>query len=64
MHKGGRTVMIPLFDGEALIKQNYEQWLTWQDEGTQMKAFGNAGVPGVACGQEPGGVHRARISPL
>ncbi|HHG4905526.1 TPA: minor capsid protein [Pseudomonas aeruginosa] len=40
MHPGCRTVMIPVFDGEAPIKENYEQWLARQDEATQVEALG------------------------
>lgn len=40
MHPGCRTVMIPVFDGEAPIKENYEQWLARQDEATQIEALG------------------------
>lgn len=40
LHPGCRTVMIPVFDGEAPIKENYEQWLARQDESTQIEALG------------------------
>lgn len=40
LHPGCRTVMIPVFDGEAPIKENYEQWLARQDEATQVEALG------------------------
>lgn len=40
MHPGCRTVMIPVFDGEPAIKENYEQWLARQDEATQIEALG------------------------
>lgn len=34
--------MIPVFDGEAPIKENYEQWVARQDEATQIEALGAA----------------------
>ena len=40
MHPGCRTVMIPVFDGEPAVKENYEQWLVRQDEATQIDALG------------------------
>ena len=40
LHPGCRTVMIPVFDGETAIKENYEQWLARQDEATQIDALG------------------------
>ncbi len=40
LHPGCRTVMIPVFDGEPAIKENYEQWLARQDEATQIEALG------------------------
>lgn len=40
MHPGCRTVMIPVFGGEAPIKENYEQWLARQDESIQIEALG------------------------
>lgn len=32
--------MIPVFDGEAPINENYEQWLARQDEATLIGALG------------------------
>lgn len=40
LHPGCRTVMIPVFDGEPPVKENYEQWLVRQDEATQIDALG------------------------
>jgi len=40
LNPGCRTVMIPGFDWEPAIKENFEQWLARQDESTQIEVLG------------------------
>lgn len=39
-HPGCRTIMIPIFDNEEPIKENYESWLTKQPKRDQIEALG------------------------